>query len=107
MSRVLIISILAGIAGMILAGKKGRSTILWFILSFLFPLSILVLLVLPPALPYAGIRQCNNCGRPLTSNETVCPSCNNASPINMVTCPSCGVIVREQGNCDNCGKPLR
>ena len=47
MYRYLIIAIIAGIIGGIIARRKGYNQILWFILCTIVPLLILVILILP------------------------------------------------------------
>lgn len=106
MTRVFIISLLAGLTGMILANSKGRNPYGWFLICFLFPLSALVLIFLPPLIPYE-VKRCPDCGGTMSRDEVSCPDCKKDSPIEMVTCSSCGVIVRQGSVCDNCGKPMR
>jgi hypothetical protein len=46
--RYVILLTIAGIVGGIIARRKGRSPIWWFILCALFPLLIIVVALLPP-----------------------------------------------------------
>jgi len=48
MIRIIVLLAIAGIVGGIIAGRKRRSPILWFILCALFPLLIIVVALLPP-----------------------------------------------------------
>jgi len=107
MHRVFIISLLAGLVGLFLAGSKNRNVWGWFVISFLLPFSLLVLLFLP-SLPPASSKpvRCPDCGKVMESGRDACPNCKREMPISMVECPSCGVIVREEGKCENCGGTL-
>ena len=106
MTRVFIISLIAGLAGMVLANSKGRNPYGWFMACFLLPLSALVLLFLPPLITYDA-KRCAECGGMMAVDSKTCPNCSKEMPIEMVTCKSCGVIVRKSAVCDNCGKPMR
>lgn len=107
MLRSLIIFLLAGLVGAIVADGKGRSKIVWFLICFLFPLSILILLVLPSQPARGKLKNCPECGRIIKEDEAACPHCRKEQPINMVTCPSCGFVVRDEKICGNCGAHLR
>ncbi|GBD98620.1 hypothetical protein BMS3Abin07_00644 [bacterium BMS3Abin07] len=106
MPRVLIISLIAGMVAIIVANKKGRNVLVWFLVSFLFPLSVVILFFMPPLVTQGKTKRCPDCGAIMSEGVDVCRSCNHEMPINMVKCPSCGVIVKDQGTCDSCGKPL-
>ena len=44
----LIIALVAGIMGSIVASSKNRSSVLWFIVCFFLPIVVLIILVLSP-----------------------------------------------------------
>ena len=105
MTRVFIISLIAGLIGMILANSKGRNPYGWFLICFLFPVAALVLLFLPPLVTYEA-RRCPECGGMMAADSGSCPNCSKEVPIEMVTCKSCGVVVRQGNVCDNCSRPM-
>ena len=47
MYKYLIISIIAGVLGSIIARRKGYNQIVWFILCTIVPLLIIVIMILP------------------------------------------------------------
>ena len=106
MSRAFIF-LLSGIAGAVIADKKGRSGLLWFVLCLIFP-PLLILLLFLPLKPAAGrTRQCPYCGKIVSAKETACRYCSKELPIEMVQCPSCGSFVPDKSYCVQCNRELK
>ncbi len=106
-SRVVIIQLIAAAAGAVIARRKGRNWLIWAILGFIFPLSILILLVLPPVLARGLTKQCPECGSVIPQGSTVCKRCRQELPIEMTRCPGCDKFVPEGSRCPECGHALR
>ncbi|MFZ3122604.1 MAG: zinc ribbon domain-containing protein [Thermodesulfovibrionales bacterium] len=84
MFRYVILLIIAGIAGSIIAIRKGRSPILWFILCALFPLLIIVIALLPPMASKGYTKKCSYCAEIIKEDAIVCKHCGREQPIEMV-----------------------
>ncbi|MEW6109058.1 MAG: double zinc ribbon domain-containing protein [Nitrospirota bacterium] len=107
MYRLLILQILAGIAGGIIANKKGRNYAIWSILCFIFPALILIVLILPPLLTKGRTKRCANCAGIISEDETVCRYCVKEQPISLRRCRECGSFVPDKEYCSNCNKKLQ
>jgi len=107
MQRTLIIQILAAFLGAYLAGRKGRSSLVWGIVSFLFPPFVLLPVLLPPVIRVEDISRCSKCSGPVVKGMDRCPRCGEGLPIDMVECASCGKFVPEGRRCSECGAPLQ
>jgi len=59
--RYVILLIVAGIVGSIIAIRKGRSPISWFFLCAVVPLLIAVIIVLPPLVSKGYTKTCPYC----------------------------------------------
>lgn len=75
MYRYLIISIIAGIIGSIIARRKGYNQIVWFILCAIVPLLIVVILILPTKVAKGLTKKCNNCAEIIKEDALVCKHC--------------------------------
>lgn len=106
MSRLLVF-FLAGLAGALIADRKGRDSLLWFALCLFFPPLLFLLMLLPFKLSGGRTKQCPHCGRVLPAKETVCRYCRKELPIEMVQCPSCGSFVPDKGYCIKCHRELK
>lgn len=100
--------LLAGVVAAFLASRKGRNPVAWFFISFLVPPAILVLLFLPGGRASLGGKRCPHCAGAMRHEDATCPHCGKGVPVSieMVKCPSCGVMVRDAGRCERCGKEL-
>ncbi len=75
MIRYIILIVVAGIVGAVLAKPKGRNPILWFFLCAIIPLLVIAIALLP-AVVAAGInKKCLNCSEIIKEDATVCKYC--------------------------------
>ncbi len=75
MIRWIIISVVFGVVGSILAQTKGRSQILWFTLCAVIPLLVIAVLMLP-AIAAAGVtKKCSHCAEIVKEDATMCKYC--------------------------------
>ncbi|MBU0599574.1 hypothetical protein KKB54_01710 [bacterium] len=84
MFRVVILFIIVGIVGSIIAKKKGHSPILWFFLCAITPLLIAVIIVLPPLASKGYTKACFYCAEIIKENAVVCKYCGRELPIEMI-----------------------
>ena len=84
MFRYVILLIIAGIVGSIIATRKGRSPIWWFILCALFPLLIIVIALLPPMVSKGYTKRCHYCAEIIKEDAIVCKHCGRELPIEMI-----------------------
>ena len=84
MVRYVILLTIAGIVGSIIARRKGRSPIWWFILCALFPLLIIVVALLPPMVSKGYTKKCPYCAEIIKEDSIVCKHCDREQPIEMV-----------------------
>jgi len=101
-SRYVIVQLIAAAVGAYLAGKKGRNWIIWGLLCFVFPLSLIILFFLPRVFATGVTKQCPECGRIIPHDALRCEFCRKDLPIEMVQCPKCGKFVPEGQSCPDC-----
>lgn len=69
--------VIPGIIGATIAGRRGRSRFLWFILSAVIPILLFVPLFLRPARPVRGrYKECPYCAEIILERATVCKHCH-------------------------------
>lgn len=70
-----------GVFGGVLAYKRGRSIVLWCLLSMLFPIFLLVIWYQKPLKEVPdGFRQCTGCKEWIGWDAAVCKYCNTQLP---------------------------
>jgi hypothetical protein len=73
---ILVIWVLPGTIGAILAKNKGRSGFLWFVICALFWLPIFIVMFLPPVKEVPGkFRECPSCREFVKWNAIICKHC--------------------------------
>jgi predicted amidophosphoribosyltransferase len=107
MPRLVLLSLLAGIAGAIVADRKGRSWIVWGLLCWAFPFMLIILVFLRPVLAPGVTKKCPYCAEIIRHDATVCKHCHRELPIELVQCPHCGKFVPERDYCAECNRSLR
>lgn len=84
MFRYVLILIIAGIVGSIIARRKGRNPILWFILCAIVPLLMVVIAVLPPLASKGYTKKCIYCAEIIKEDAAICKHCGKEQPIEIV-----------------------
>jgi hypothetical protein len=82
--RYVILLAIAGIVGSIIARRKGRHPIGWFILCAIVPLLIVVIAVLPPLVSKGYTKKCPYCAEIIKKDAMVCKHCGRELPIEMI-----------------------
>lgn len=120
MMFVMVAYIVLVVACGILASKKGRSVIIWLLLSILLtPLVLIILLCLSDLdtekdknmrqIESMDYRDCPFCAESIKREAMVCKHCGKdvepKTSIPKITCPKCGYVTPATGApCVHCGK---
>ncbi|MEK6615192.1 MAG: zinc ribbon domain-containing protein [Bacteroidota bacterium] len=73
--KYIILIVVAGVVGAILARHKGRSQLLWFILCTIVPLLVIAIALLPSEVAKGHTKKCPHCAEIIKENATVCKYC--------------------------------
>ena len=104
MGRLVVLQLIAGAIGGLLAAKKGRNILFWALACFLLPLLTVILVFLPPLRAGGRATLCPGCARPIAHNDRDCKYCGRVQTINLVQCRKCGSFVPENEDCPVCRK---
>ena len=107
MSRFILLQLLVGILGGYIALKKGRNPFFCGLACFVFPLTVLVIGIVPPIVNPGKTRQCPFCGKVVKESDTDCRHCGKELPINLIKCRECGSFVPEKDYCMQCHRKLK
>lgn len=79
---IVIFFLIAGIIGAIVAGRKGRSKLLWFLLCAMLPILVVVVAVLSQSEASGKLRKCPYCVELVKVEAIVCKHCGKDLPAN-------------------------
>ena len=84
MFRFFILLTILGFVGSIIARKKGRNPLIWFILCVLFPLLIAVIALFPAMASKGYTKKCLYCAEIIKEDAGFCKHCGKEQPIDLV-----------------------
>jgi len=102
MGRLVVLQLIAGVLGGILAAIKNRNVIFWSLACFIVPLLTFIISFLPSRRPETQKKYCPNCSCKLAPDENACGYCSGKNPIELVQCHTCGSFVPEGTACPEC-----
>jgi hypothetical protein len=75
MIRYIVLIVVTGSVGYILAKAKGRSSVLWFLLCAMVPILVIAIALLPPMVAKGVTKKCPNCAEVMKEDAGVCKYC--------------------------------
>ena len=75
MIRYLILIVVIGIAGAIIAKPKGRNQLVWFLLCAFVPLLLIAIALLPSLVTRGVPKQCPHCAEIIKEDAAICKYC--------------------------------
>lgn len=97
---------MAGVAGALVADRKGRNWMFWGAVCAVFPFIFILLLIIPSLAGRKAVA-CPFCGKATSRDASVCGHCGRELPIELVRCPNCSKYVPLRDYCSECNKSLR
>ena len=105
--NMFLLTLVAGVAGALIADKKGRNWIFWGAVCAIFPFMVILVLLLSNKQRLGMMVKCPFCGGPTAQGSAFCGRCGREMPIELVRCPNCGKYVPMKDYCAECNKSLR
>ncbi|HLG02401.1 MAG TPA: zinc ribbon domain-containing protein [Bacteroidia bacterium] len=75
MIRIILLMVVAGIVGAIIARAKGRNPAIWFLLSAILPVLVIAVALLPSVIAQGINKKCPHCAEVIKEDATVCKYC--------------------------------
>ncbi len=75
MVKYILLIVIAGAVGAVLAKPKGRSPVIWFILCGIMPLLIIAVILLPPVVAKGSYKKCRHCAEIIKDDAVLCKYC--------------------------------